>query len=263
MTTTPFSRAICCPPSASYADGLTTAGLGRPDLSVARAQHAAYCAALRDAGIEVTTLPGDDAHPDATFVEDTAIVTARGAICCHPGAASRRGEVATMQRALTTMLGSAPAMIIAPGTVDGGDVCQIGDHFCIGLSGRTNTAGAAQLGAWLAGLGYTASTVPLDNDPQLLHLKSGLTWLGGDRVLAVASLATRAELAEFDVTVVPEAERYAANGVRVNDVVLLPAGHPETAALVSAIGYRVVPLAMSEFQKMDGGLSCLSIRVPR
>ena len=257
-----FTRAIVCPPADSYAGGLTTAGLGSPDLTLARRQHAAYCSALEAAGVSVTTLPADARYPDSTFVEDTAIVTRHGAILCRPGAPPRAGEVPAMRAALEMLLHQELATITTPGTMDGGDICQAGNHFFIGLSARTNEAGAEQLTRWLSGHGYTAATVDLRHDPMLLHLKSGVAWLGDNRLVAVPSLATLPQLAGYDVTVVPEEERFAANCVRVNDVVLIPSGYPGITAIVGAMGLRVVTLDMSEFRKMDGGLSCLSIRVP-
>lgn len=257
-----FSRAIVCPPADSYASGLTTANLGAPDLTLAREQHAAYCAALKRLGLEITTLPADAAHPDSTFVEDTAVVTAKGAILCRPGALSRAGEVLTMHAALERLLGHDVSAITEPGTVDGGDVCEAGSHFFIGLSARTNEAGAAELTAWLEGQGCTASTIDIRGDTSLLHLKSGLAWLGGKQLVAVSEVAGDAARVGFDVLVVPDDEAYAANCVLVNGSVLMPAGFPSVTARVKALGYRVVPLEMSEFRKMDGGLSCLSIRVP-
>ncbi|MCA9764670.1 MAG: N(G),N(G)-dimethylarginine dimethylaminohydrolase, partial [Gemmatimonadetes bacterium] len=146
-----FTRALVCPPAASFANGLTHADLGPPDLALARAQHAAYVDALRRLGIAVTELPADPAYPDSTFVEDTAIVTAKGAILCRPGAPSRSGEVYSMHAALERLLVHEVPSITAPGTVDGGDICQAGNHVFIGLSARTNDAGADQLARWLHG----------------------------------------------------------------------------------------------------------------
>ena len=257
-----FTRALVCPPADSFAKGLTHADLGPPDLALARAQHAAYVDALRRLGIAVTELPADPAYPDSTFVEDTAIVTAKGAILCRPGAPSRSGEVYSMHAALERLLVHEVPSITAPGTVDGGDICQAGNHVFIGLSARTNDAGADQLARWLHGKGYTASTVSIRNDPALLHLKSGLTWLGGTQLLVVPALANRAGFSDHHLTVTAPGEEYAANAVLANGVVLMAEGYPDTVARVAALGHRVVTLEMSEFRKMDGGLSCLSIRVP-
>ena len=256
-----FSAAITRPPSASYAAGLTTAGLGAPDLALAQAQHAAYCGALTQLGVAITALPPDDAYPDSTFVEDTAVVTAHGAILARPGAPSRAGEVAAMQPVLEAIYG-AVATIHAPGTLDGGDICQAGDHFLIGLSDRTNVEGARQLTAWLERLGYTAATIDIRGHSTLLHLKSGIAWLGDEQLITVAGLAHHPALQRFQLLVVPDAEGYGANCVAINGAVLMATGFPALAARVAALGFRVIELEMSEFRKMDGGLSCLSIRVP-
>jgi dimethylargininase len=244
-----FTRALVRPPGNNFAAGLTTAGLGRPDLALARAQHAAYVAALESCGLAVTRLPADETHPDATFVEDTALVTARGALLTRPGAESRRGEVAAINRALAEFFPAAETEAIrAPGTLDAGDVCEADGHFFIGLSARTNADGAAQLAAWLARRGFTSATVALD------------ATLGGRRLLAVDALAGHPTLRGWEVLRAPAAEDYAANCVRVNDTVCAPAGFPQTATLLRAVGLRVVELDVSEFRKQDGGLSCLSLR---
>ncbi|MCY2960799.1 MAG: N(G),N(G)-dimethylarginine dimethylaminohydrolase [Planctomycetota bacterium] len=258
---THFTRAIVRTPSASFAEGITTAGLGAPDLQRALAQHAAYCEALARLGLAVTTLPPDDAHPDSTFVEDTAVVTERGAILARPGAPSRLGEIAAMRSALEKHCGDLAA-ICAPGTLDGGDICQAGTHFFIGLSRRTNSEGARQLTLWLERAGYTASTVDIRDDITLLHLKSGIAWLGPEALVVAESLASLPDLAADHRLIAARAETYAANCVRIHDAVLMAAGYPALAERVAASGLRVVTLEMSEFRKMDGGLSCLSIRIP-
>jgi dimethylargininase len=254
-----FTRAIVRPPAASFAEGITTAGLGSPDLALALAQHAAYCAALTELGLTVKCLAPDAAFPDSTFVEDTAVVTQRGAIVTRPGAASRAGEVPAMRRALAAKLPVLSA-IETPGTVDGGDVCQAGEHFFIGLSQRTNQAGAEQLALWLQSLGFTATTVDIRATSGLLHLKSGIAWLGERQLVVAEALAGHAAFRAYERVVVRAQESYAANCVRVNDAVLVPAGYPELARKIAVLGHTLVALEMSEFRKMDGGLSCLSLR---
>jgi len=254
-----FTRAIVRPPAASFAEGITTAGLGAPDVAQALAQHDAYCEALGRLGLSLTRLPPDPAFPDSTFVEDTAIVTARGAIVTRPGAAARAGEIAAVREALAAHF-PALAAIEPPGTVDGGDVCQAGEHFFVGLSQRTNGAGAEQLAAWLRSLGFGASTVDIRDVPGLLHLKSGIAWLGGRHLLVAQALAGHAAFRGLVELIVPPEQTYAANCVRVNDAVLVPAGYPELERRIAALGHAPVPLEMSEFRRMDGGLSCLSLR---
>jgi dimethylargininase len=150
--------------------------------------------------------------------------------------------------------------IRAPGTLDGGDVCEAGGHFLIGLSARTNEEGAEQLAAHLAALGYRADLLDIRASRNLLHLKSGIAWLGDGRLLATADVPRDPALAAYEIVDVPDEERYAANALRVNDRVLLAAGYPGTLAAVGALGFDVITLEMSEFRKLDGGLSCLSLR---
>lgn len=252
-------NALVRPPSASFADGLTRATLGPPDLAGAVDQHAAYCRALVGCGLEVTHLPSVPHHPDATFVEDTAILTERGAILTRPGAPSRAGEVETIRPAIAEFF---PRLdeIVPPGTVDGGDVCEAGERFLIGISERTNEHGARQLVAFLQQLGYQPSLVDIRGVAELLHLKSGLAWLGGDRIAAIGHLAGHAALADFEIVPVIPAETYAANCIPVNGRLLVASGFPVFETTLRRLGYDVLTLGMSEFRKMDGGLSCLSLR---
>lgn len=255
-----FSRAVVCAPATTFANGLTASGaLGRPDLRRALAQHREYCRALEACGLEIAALPPDERYPDGTFVEDTAVVAEGVSIVTRPGAESRSGEVTAVAAALGRLT-SDPERIEAPGTVDGGDVCQLDEHFVIGISARTNAAGAAQLTAILVRHGYTASTVDIRNHAKLLHLKSGMAYLGDKRCVIAPDFPPVDALHGYTLVRVDAAEAYAANCVRVNDEILLPLGYPNIAARLSDLGYAVRALDVSEFRKMDGGLSCLSIR---
>ena len=255
-----FSQAIVRPPARNFADGLTTVDLGAPDVDRALAQHAAYCDALARHGCAITTLPADDRYPDSTFVEDTALILpGQGAILTRPGAPSRAGEVAAIREAVMAHFAEVAA-IVAPGTLDAGDVCEIGRHVLIGVSLRTNQAGADQLAAWLARYGVSSATVDIRETPGILHLKSGVTALDERRLLVIDALASHPALAGFERLRVPAGEAYAANCVRVNDVVFVAAGYPVTHALLRAHGYALEILNMQEFEKLDGGLSCLSLR---
>ena len=254
-----FTRAIVRPPSATFADGLTTAGLGAPDLPAALAQHAAYVAALEECGLAVTALPPDDRFPDSTFVEDTAVLARGLAVLCRPGAPSRAGEVEAI-RAVVGAFFPSPAAIEAPGTVDGGDVCEAGDHVFIGVSERTNEEGARQLAAHLATRGLGSTLVDVRGIPGLLHLKSGIAWLGGRTLALTEPFASRAEFAGWSPLLLPPEESYAANAVLVNGRVLLASGFPRFEESVRALGLPTLPLGMSEYRKLDGGLSCLSLR---
>jgi dimethylargininase len=233
--------------------------LGPPDLARALEQHEAYRRALAGLGLEVMALPPDPNFPDSTFVEDTAIVTSRSAILTRPGAATRTGEVASVGAALREWFPEL-SRITAPGTLDGGDVCEVGQAYLIGISTRTNREGAAQLSRWLSARDFASSMIDIRGMAGLLHLKSGLSWLGGRRLLAVAHLAKHEALRGWEVVQVPQGEDYAANCIAVNDKLLVADGFPASREVLGELGCALVPLAMSEFRKMDGGLSCLSLR---
>ena len=182
-------------------------------------------------------------------------------VLTRPGAGSRQGEVASTREALNTIFpAEAIHEIRAPGTLDGGDICEAGNHFLIGLSERTNEAGAQQLAEILATSGYTSSVVGIRNVDGILHLKSGVAYLVDNRLVVTEAMAQRKEFASYDLLQVPYGEEYSANCVRVNDHVLIAAGYPGTEIRLRELGYRTISLEMSEFQKMDGGLSCLSLR---
>jgi dimethylargininase len=255
-----FSKAIVRLPGKTFPQGLTMSEpRASPDFRKALEQHAGYCRALAACGVEVIVMAADESYPDGTFVEDTFVIAERVAIATRPGAKTRMGEVGSVAEAMRRFR---PRLeqIEAPGTVDGGDVCQVDNHFLIGVSARTNEAGAAQLAAILARYQYTASTVDIRSQPFLLHLKSGIAYLGERRFLIAPGFPPTDELAHCDMIEVDASEMYAANAVRVNDEVLIAAGFPELAGKLDKLRYRVRALDMSEFAKMDGGLSCLSLR---
>lgn len=254
-----FTKAIVRPPGQNFGDGLTSVDLGKPDHDVALRQHEAYCAALESCDLTLIKLPPDERHPDSTFVEDTAIVSKHGAVITRPGAESRVGETAQIERELRNHYPET-STIVAPGTVDGGDICEAGDHFFIGISHRTNEAGATQLGRILASFGYTYSLIDIRGLGNILHLKSGMTWLGRNRLVVIEALSKTEEFSGYDLVHVNSAEEYAANCLNINGRVLIPAGFPDLKQQLEHLGYPTIALEMSEFQKMDGGLSCLSLR---
>ena len=256
-----FNNAIVRLPGANFSDGLTTAtSESAPDVSRALAQHAAYCSALAECGLNLTVMDADLQYPDGTFVEDTFVIADRVAIATRPGAKTRMGEVASVAAALRRFRPHWE-QIEAPGTVDGGDVCQADEHFFIGLSARTNGAGAAQLAAILERHHYSTSTVDIRGHATLLHLKSGIAYLGERRFLVVHGFPAIDAIAAAERIEVAQSEAYAANCVRVNDQVLIAAGYSGVANALKQRGLRVRALEMSEFAKMDGGLSCLSLRL--
>jgi dimethylargininase len=256
---TVFTKAIVRPPGQNFGSGETSVELGEPNHDRALQQHAAYVRALASCGLELITLPPDERHPDSTFVEDTAIVTARGAVITRPGADSRRGETEEIERVLRDWFPKRHA-IVEPGTVDGGDICEAGNHFFIGISRRTNEAGAGQLSGILAAFGYSSSLIDIRGLSNILHLKSGMTWIGGSRLVVIEALRQCKAFSGYELVHVNSAEEYAANCVNINGTVLIPAGFPKLQKQLEELGYSTIALEMSEFQKMDGGLSCLSLR---
>jgi dimethylargininase len=207
----------------------------------------------------VEYLAADPHYPDSTFVEDTAILTINTAIFTNPGAPSRAGEVEAVANALSAWYHSGDR-IDDPGTLDGGDVCDADSHCLIGISARTNEDGAAQLSQLLARQGYRCDCIDIRSTPGILHLKSGIAYIGDNRMVVIDALADHPALADYELVRVDPEEAYAANCVRVNDRVLFPAGFPRLAARLRGLGYTLIELDMAEFQKMDGGLSCLSLR---
>jgi dimethylargininase len=254
-----FAHALLRLPGDNLASALTDAHEGAPDPAVALVQHQRYCETLADCGLSLTVLPADARYPDGCFVEDAAIVTPRGAIVTRPGAPSRRGEVDVIEAALRGLFPRIPR-IEAPGTLDAGDVCEADGHFLIGLSARTNEAGAQMLAGHLVDLGYRSDIVDIRQVRSLLHLKSGLAYLGEGRMLATADVPRSDALAAYKIVEVPHEERYAANALRINGRVLVAAGYPRTREAIESLGFATVPLELSEYRKIDGGMSCLSLR---
>jgi dimethylargininase len=253
-----FSHAIARIPGPDYPLGLTTSTLPAPDLDLALAQHDAYVRCLKSLGLVVEVLPFTPGFPDACFVEDTAVVVREVAIVSRPGAPSRLGEAESMVAPLSAH--RAIARIEAPGTLDGGDILQVDKRFFIGVSDRTNDEGARQLAAILAEHGYQSAIIRVAAG---LHLKSSLNYVGKNTMLVTRDFAGHPAINDFGQIVCPEGEEYAANTLLVNGTLIMPAGYPRTRMLLEPLGLPIVELDTSEYRKMDGGLTCLSLRLQR
>ena len=228
------------------------------DVERARAQHAAYCAALEGLGCRVLELPAEAAWPDSVFVEDVALAFDELAVATRPGAESRRDEGS----AVLELLGSVRPLsrIEAPGTLDGGDVLRIGKRVFVGISARSNAAGHEQLRALLAPHGYAVASVATRG---CLHLKSAVTQVGEATVLVNPAWVDVATFADYAIIEVDPAEQHAANAVRVGDALLYPEGFPRTLARLRSAGIEVVTVDVSELQKAEGAVSCCSILLRR
>jgi dimethylargininase len=258
--TTPADRpraAIVRPPSEAFRHALSSTGAAI-DPARARAQHAAYRAALADL-VEVVALPPDEELPDACFVDDCAVVLGGRALLARPGAASRAAEPERLAGTLAGLVGDLERMT-APATLDGGDVLRLGRVLVAGRSERTNQAGIGQLTRFAdAGGGRVeVAAVP----PGVLHLQSAVTALADDAVLGTAELLEQPALRGVPHRlVVPPEELAACNVLAVGTTALLPAGCPRTAAAVAAFGFEVRQVDLGEFHKADGGATCLSLLV--
>jgi dimethylargininase len=251
-----FKNAIVRKPCPEMIHGLTSASLGLPDYGKAMEQHRAYVDALRICGLEVEVLEADSRFPDSVFVEDVALCTPECVIVTNPGAFSRNGEKKEIKAVLETYYQHVES-ISSPGTLDAGDVMMVGKHFHIGISERTNHEGATQLKGILERYGMSASMVHLK---EMLHLKSGLSYLEQNCLLISGEFLNHSAFADFQKIPVDPHEAYAANSLWVNSTVLVPAGFPGTLAKIKQAGYSTLILDVSEFRKLDGGLSCLSLR---
>lgn len=254
-----FKNVIVRRPCKAMVEGITSAPeLGQPDYELALKQHDAYIEALKKCGVEVTVLEACERFPDSCFVEDAAVITKKCAIITNPGAMSRNREAEMIIPAIKKFFSDDKIeYIVDPGTLDGGDVMMVGDHFYVGRSARTNEEGIRQFIAILEKYGLTGSEVPLE---EVLHLKTGVNYIENNNMLVSGEFVTKPEFEKFNKILIPENEAYAANCIWVNDKVIVPEGYPNVEKAVRDAGYEVILVDTSEYRKLDGGLSCLSLR---
>lgn len=252
-----FSHAITRRPAASIIDGLRAENIGTPSLDQMLADHAHYVATLRKTGAKVIELPPLEAFPDAVFVEDTALCLPQGAVMMRPGAPSRMGEVSEMEPALRAVYDEV-RRIKGPGHIEGGDILVTGREVLVGRSDRTDAAGVAELTAIVAEWGHSLREV--FTPPNVLHFKTDCSLLDAETILSTRRLDASGCFEGYRVLHVAEGEEAAANSIRFNQLVLCPAGFPQTAAMLGKAGFEVVEINNSECAKLDGGMSCLSLR---
>ena len=248
-----FDRAIVREPAPSVVDGLR-AGPEAPRYKRVLAEHRAYVAELEAAGVAVEILPPLPGHPDSVFVEDPAFVLTEGAILLRPGAPSRFAEAATLAPALHRHFARVTA--VDEGFVDGGDIIVLPDEILIGLSERTDRAGAGRFCDLVGDLGRSARIV--EPPRGLLHLKTGCALIDKRTLIAVPAMAPL--FPGYELLPTPQGEEHAANLIRVNDRILMGDAYPKTAAMLTERGYKVVRTGASEIARIDAGLSCMSLR---
>jgi dimethylargininase len=251
-----FTHAIVRQPAASVVDGLRAGGGASPTHDGVAAEHWAYLTALEEAGLAVDILPPLNAFPDSIFVEDPAFVLPEGAILLAPGAPSRAGEAAELAPALA--LHFAELASLEAGHADGGDVLILPNEILIGLSARTDRAGAEALARWLERVGRRARIVA--TPPGVLHFKTACALLDAETVIATPALAEAGLFGALEVVQTSEGEAAAANLLRVNDTVLAGAEYPRTIERIVNRGHIVRPLAVAQIGRIDAGLSCMSLR---
>lgn len=251
-----FKHAIIRDVSKNFQNGITTAKLGKPVYSTALFQHKDYSDALEKCGLKILSLEAEEKFPDSTFVEDTAVVNEDFAIIANLGAPSRKGEEVEIKQVLEKFYDIVES-IEKPGTLEGGDVLRIEEDYFVGLSQRTNKRGALQLKEILKTYGYSCSLVKLN---KVLHLKTGIAYIGDGNLIASGEFVTNPVFQDFNIINVGKEESYATNCIRVNDYILLAKGFVKIKSAILRLGYNVLELDMTEFRKLDGGLSCLSLR---
>lgn len=256
MSVFAFDRAIVRAPGPSVVRGLRAGAGESPLFEGVLTEHRAYVAALEAAGLRVAQLPALDAFPDSIFVEDPAFVAPEGAVLLNPGAPSRAGEAVELAATLRGQFGRVERL--PRGHADGGDILILPDEILIGLSARTDRAGAEAFTALMRDWGRKARIV--ETPPGVLHFKTGCALLDEETVVAVPALAASGVFDGLNVLATPPGEEGAANMLRVNDSVLLADGFPRTAALLAARNYDPVLLPTAQIARIDAGLSCMSLR---
>jgi len=252
-----FTHAICRKPAPSVVDGLRANDVGNPDFDTFAIHHQRYVEALRNAHCEVTVLEALDTYPDSVFIEDAALCLAGTAIALRPGAKSRFGEAAALMPDLQKHFRRVVSLP-GDGFVDGGDVLVTDTEVFIGLSERTNRVGFENLSKLVSELGYSVKEI--HTPPGVLHFKSDCGLIDSKTIFVTPALNATGCFSDYNVIETPANESAAANLIRVNDTVFISEGYPATKVLLEDAGYKVVALPNSEAEKVDGGLSCMSLR---
>lgn len=252
-----FSHAITRRPSASIVAGLRAVDTGTPDLAVFLEHHRDYVKALKSTGAQVTELPEMEDFPDSVFVEDAALCLQEAAIIMRPGARSRLGEAARMRPVLESIYDNV-LTINGPGTIEGGDILVTEREILVGRSARTDAAGIEELTGLVTPLGYAVREVL--TPPDVLHFKTDCSLLDGETILATERLAKTGCFEGYQLVQTAPGEEASANSIRFNNLLVFPAGFPATRARLQDQGFQIREVGNSEAAKLDGGMSCLSLR---
>jgi len=247
-----MKHAIVRPPSKSYKKCISSHPLHHKlDFNLALEQHGKYCDTLSELGLEVVKLSPEDDYPDSCFVEDTVILHGNKAAIARPAKESRQGEETSVEEVLNDY--KQTLRIESPGTIEGGDVIHLNNSLISGLTQRTNLDGIDQTASWLG------VRIDVIEDPSIIHLKSYVTYVDDDTFVTTGRFAEHPLLSDYSKIIIPEHEAYAANTLTCNGSVLVPAKHVNSIQLLKDAGFDVIPHDVTEFEKCEGALTCLSI----
>jgi len=252
-----FSHAVLRRPSKNIDQGLRAVDVGAPDYAKFLQQHENYAAALTDAGVKVDILPALEDFPDAVFIEDDALCLPNMVIQLRPGAESRQGEAKILFPHIAPRFKTSH-IVTSPGHIEGGDILVTEQEIIIGLSARTNQAGAEAVRRLAETINRPVRIV--ETPSGVLHFKTDCALLDKNTILTTKRLAESHVFDGYHTLFVPDDEQAAANSIRVNGHVIIPSGYPKTAKMLNSAGYNAVTVDISEAAKLDGGLSCMSLR---
>lgn len=245
-------RAIVRPPGANFKRCISTHPLHHTlKIELALKQHKKYCDTLQNLGVEIIELEPADEYPDSCFVEDTVVVFGKRAMITRMAKETRRGESQRVEEVISEF--KQVKSVVEPGLLEGGDVIHLPDSLVCGTTKRSNREGAAQMEKWLE--------VPVHciEDLTIMHIKSHLTYLGRNTILLNQRYSREHMLEPFSKIVLPSEESHSANTLAIGNVVIMSVRHKKTAEQVQEAGFEVIHLNMSEFEKCDGALTCLSV----
>ncbi|MFX0106674.1 MAG: dimethylarginine dimethylaminohydrolase family protein [Candidatus Hodarchaeota archaeon] len=247
-----MKRAIVRPPSNAFRKCISSHPEQHTlDLHLAQEQHAEYCSTLANLGLKLVRIPPDEKYPDSCFVEDTVVVHENRGFITRFVEESRRGEEFAVAEVLKDYLDLGFAR--RPATIEGGDIIHLPDRMICGITQRTNIKGVKQMMRWL---GTNYETI---EDPSIIHLKSYVTYLGQNTIIVTERFVDHPTLQDFEKILIPREEGYATNTLAINSSVLMSRKHQKAQKLVKEVGFEVISLDMSEFEKCEGALTCLSV----
>ena len=252
-----FTHAICRLPAQSLVDGLRAVDTGKPDYDQFLKDHNDYISALENTGAKVIVLEALEEFPDSVFVEDAALCLPKVAIIMRPGAPSRLGEAAEIKPSLSSLYTNIE-QINGPGFIEGGDILTTETEILVGRSERTDSAGIEELSSIVKPWGYAVREV--DTPEGILHFKTDCSLLDEKTILSTKRLANTGCFDGYDVIHVADGEEACANSIRFNKHVIMPGNFPQTEQALINHGFTIKTIGNSEAAKLDGGMSCLSLR---